>query len=145
MVRECDVCRAFDAAPSIPVSGASSVAACKEKVQVDLLFLDDIIVLHAVYLFSRHSILVPVRSKNPDKVWDAFRTSRIAVFSKPRAIHMGEEGERNNELRVDFRADRYIEVHFQGAGAHPRILERRDGLARGIYNRRKADGRRAGR
>ena len=35
--------------------------------------------------------------------------------------------------------ERRIKLVFQGAGAHPWILERRNGLARGIYNRLKAD------
>ena len=84
---------AFDVAPSIPVSGASTAASLNEKVQVDLPFLSDIIVLHALDLFPRYSLLVPVRLKNPDEVWAAFRTSRIAVFGIPRSIHMGEGGE----------------------------------------------------
>ena len=35
--------------------------------------------------------------------------------------------------------ERRTKLVFQGAGAHPWILERRNGLARGIYNRLKAD------
>ena len=33
------------------------------------------------------------------------------------------------------RMERRIKLQFQGGGAHPWILERRNGLARGIYNR----------
>ena len=51
VVRECDVCRAFDVAPSIPVSGASLVASFNEKVQVDVLFLEHIFVLRVLDLF----------------------------------------------------------------------------------------------
>ena len=58
---------------------------------------------------------------------------------------MGEGGERENDLRVDLRTDRYIKLQYQGAGSRPWILERRNGLARGTYNRMKADGRYAGR
>ena len=35
--------------------------------------------------------------------------------------------------------ERRIQLVFQGAGAHPWILERRNGVGRGIYNRLKAD------
>ena len=80
VVGNCDVCKAFDSAPAIPVAGTSSVSAFNEKLQVDLLFLDDIIVLHVLDLFSRYSLLAPVRSKNPEEVWDAFCNSWIAVF-----------------------------------------------------------------
>ena len=48
-------------------------------------------------------------------------------------------GEWKNDLWRDLCVDRRITQIFQGVGAHPWILERRNGLARGIYNRLKAD------
>ena len=129
VVRRCDVCRVLHVAPSIPASSFSSVASISEKVQRNLLFLDDFIVLRALDLLSRYSSLAPVRSKNPGEVWGAFRTSRIAVFAKPRSIQMDEGGEWKNELWADSRADRYIRLQLRGVGAHPWISERRNGLA----------------
>ena len=38
-------------------------------------------------------------------------------------------------MRADLRSDRRTKLQFQGAGAHPWVLERPNGLARGIYNR----------
>ena len=110
-----------------------------------LLFLADLIGLHVLDLFSRYSLLVPVRSKNPEEVRDTFRTSRIAVLGAPRIIQMGDGGGWENDLRVDSRADRHIKLQYQCVGAHPWISERRNGLARGIYNRMHADDRHAGR
>ena len=97
VVRECEICRAFDVAPTTPASGTSSASSSNEKAQVDLLFLDDLIVLHVLDIFSRHSLLVPVRSKSPERVWDSFCALRIAVFGKPRIIQMGEGGEWEND------------------------------------------------
>ena len=56
-----------------------------------------------------------------------------------------EGGEWQNDLWVDLRADRYIQLQYQGVGAHPWIPEQRNGLVRGIYNCMQADGRYAGR
>ena len=53
-------------------------------------------------------------------------------------------GEWKNEAWTDFCSDRRIKLFFQGVGAHPWTLERRNGLARGIYNRIMADGRYSG-
>ena len=117
VVRNCDVCKAFDSAPAIPVAGTSSVSAFNEKLQVDLLFLDDLIVLHVLDLFSRYSLLVPARSENPEEVWDAFCNSWIAVFGKPRIIQMDEGGERKNDLWAYLCTDRYIKLLFQGGWA----------------------------
>ena len=36
VLETCDVCRAFDKAPHIPIAGAATVSAFNEKVQVDL-------------------------------------------------------------------------------------------------------------
>ena len=52
---------------------------------------------------------------------------------------MDDGGEWKNELWAEFRSERRIKLLFRGAGAHPWILERRNGLARGVYKRRKAD------
>ena len=91
-VRECEICRAFGVAPANPASGASSASPFNEKVQVFLLFLGDVIVLRVLGLFSRHSLLVPVRSMNPEEVWGTFCASRIAVFGECRVIQTGEWG-----------------------------------------------------
>ena len=48
---------------------------------------------------------------------------------------MDEGGKWKHEIWTDLRAERRIELQFRGAGAHPWILERRNGLARGIYSR----------
>ena len=119
VVRRCEICRASDVALAIPASAASSPSSSNEKVQVDLLFLGDIIVLRVFDLFARYSRLVPARPKTPEEVWDTFRNSRIAVFGKPRIIQMDEGGEWGNDLWVDLRTDRYIKLQYQGVGAHP--------------------------
>ena len=93
VVRECEICRASDAAPAIPVAGTSHVSSFNEKVRADLLFLGDLVALRVIDHFPRYSLSVPVRPGNPEGVWDAFCDSRIAVFGKPRLIQMDAGGE----------------------------------------------------
>ena len=107
--------------------------------------MDDLIVLHIMDVFSKYSVITPVRSKNPLEVWDAFIAWWVGIFGPPRAIQMDEGGEWKNEVWTDFCTDRRIKLPFQGVGAHPWILERRHGLARGIYNRIRTDDRFSGR
>ena len=54
---------------------------------------------------------------------------------------MDEGGEWQNEVRADYCSERRIKLLFQGVGAHPWLLERRYGLARGIYKRLAEDDR----
>ena len=68
VLENCEVCRAFDKAPHLPIAGTSSVSCFNERVQVDLLFLDDIIAAHAMDAFSKYSLLHRVKSKNPREV-----------------------------------------------------------------------------
>ena len=63
----CEVCQAFEKAPRAPVAETSTVATFNEKLQADLLFLDDIIALRVMGVFSEYSLLIPVRTKSPGK------------------------------------------------------------------------------
>ena len=74
------VCQAFAEAPHIPASGASTAAMLREKLEADLLFLDDVITLHVMNVIPKYSFLVRARAKNPQEVRDAFCSSWIGVF-----------------------------------------------------------------
>ena len=63
---------ALDRAPHIPIAGNSRVSTSNEEIQVDLLFLDDLIVAHAMDVFPQYSSFHLVQTKNPQEVWDVF-------------------------------------------------------------------------
>ena len=46
-----------------------------EKSQAGLLFFDYAIALHVMDVFSKIPLLIAVRTKNPQEVWDAFCSS----------------------------------------------------------------------
>ena len=100
---------------------------------MDLLFLDDIITLTILDVFSKYRILTRVRPEDPQEVWGAFLPSWVGVFGAPKVCIRGEGGEWNAVLR-----ERRIKLVLQGVGARPWILERRNGLARGIHSLLKA-------
>ena len=68
VLERCGTCRAFDKAPRVPIVGASTASAFSEKVQVGLLFLDDISALRAMEMFPGYSLLPSVHCKNPQGV-----------------------------------------------------------------------------
>ena len=61
------VCRAFDEAPHVPVAGASMVPMFNEKLRAGIFFQGDLIALHVMDVFSKSSLSIPVRSKNPQE------------------------------------------------------------------------------
>ena len=64
----CDVCRAFDKAPRVPIAGASAVSMFNEKAQVDLPSLGDLVVAHAMDVFSKYSLLLLAQPNDPQEV-----------------------------------------------------------------------------
>ena len=66
----CDVCKASGGAPHVPIAGTSTVPMFNGKAQVGLPFPDDLIALHDTGMFSRYSLLLPVKAENPKEVWD---------------------------------------------------------------------------
>ena len=53
VLARCEVCRAFEKWPHVPVAGTSTVATFNEKLQADFAFLGDVIALHVVDVCSR--------------------------------------------------------------------------------------------
>ena len=86
---------------------------------------------------SKYSLLIHVCTKKPQEEWNAFCGSWNGVFGPPLSIQMDKSGEWKNESWAELRSERRIKLLFQGVGAHPWVLERRNGLARGICTRLK--------
>ena len=92
VVSQRDASKEFEKAPHVPISGTSSVSMFNERLQMDLLFLDDIIALRIMDVFSKYSILTRARPENPQEVWDAFLSSLVGVFGIPKCLHLEEWG-----------------------------------------------------
>ena len=106
---------------------------------MDLLFLGDIIAAHAMDVFSKYSLLHQVKSKNPQEVRDVFCAGWLGAFGPPKSIQMDEGGEWKNEIWLDYCSDRRIKLISQGVGAHPWLLERRNGLARSVFPQQSSE------
>ena len=142
---ECNVCAACEKAPRPPVAGSSLLSAFGEEAQADLLLLDDSFALRATDLLSRSSTPAKAPSERPLGVGDTFAAPRISVFGKRRCFRMDSGGEWMREVGAGLRSERNSRLQFQGKDAHPWMLGRRNGLARGIYNKLHEDGHFAGR
>ena len=131
----CEICRAFDKAKDIPIAGAPAVLTLNRKLQVDLSISDDAIALRAMDPSSKCPLLIPERPQNPQEVWDVFRSSRVAIFGRPKG------GEGRHGSRADFCPGSRIYAQFQGVGAHPWPPVRRNSPARGTCDGLAADRR----
>ena len=69
---QCDICKALDEAPHVPILGTFAAPAFDGKLQVGLPFFNDAIAPHAMGVFPKYSLLMPTRSKNPQEGRDVF-------------------------------------------------------------------------
>ena len=77
-----------DRAPHVLIAGTPPASMFNEKLQIDLLFLDDIIALHVTGVFPRNSSPTPVRVKTLRHVRGAFSGLRVGVFGPPECVQM---------------------------------------------------------
>ena len=92
-------------------------------------------------VFSKYSLLHPAQSGNPQEVWGVLRAGWLGAFGPPKCIQTDEGGERQNEIWTDSCAARRVKLKFQGVGARPWLLGRRNGWVQGVYNRLIGDNR----
>ena len=117
------VCRAVAQAPRVPIVGASMASMFNERLLEHLPVLGDIAALHATDTYSKYSISIPVRSGNPQEVWDAFCGGSIGVFEQPNGIRMDVAGEWKNETRADLCSGRRIKLRFRARARGARFLD----------------------
>ena len=72
VLAHCEVCRAYDKAPRVPIAGTSTVSMRNEKLQAGLPSSDHVVALHAMDGYSKSPLSIPARSGNPQKVRGAF-------------------------------------------------------------------------
>ena len=75
---------------------------------MDLVFLDDIIAVRAMDVFSKYSLLHPVQTDCPQEVWDVSCAGWLGTFGPRKCVQMDEGGGREYEIQTDFCADRRI-------------------------------------
>ena len=92
VLERCENPRGPDKAPHVPTADTSAVSMFNEKVQVDLLSLDEFIALRAVDLLSEYPLLLPVQPRNSQEVRNVFRSGRSGIFGPPKSIQMGGGG-----------------------------------------------------
>ena len=103
--------------------------------------MNDLVAAHALDVFSKYFPLSAAQPKNPQEVWGGFSGEWLGTYGPPKCIQMNGGGDWEDEIRTAFCAGRRVKLQFPGVGAHPLLLGRRKGLARGIYNRLSEDGR----
>ena len=131
----CEVCRTAAKAPHVPIVGTSAAPTFNGNLQVDLLSLDDVVALHASDV-SRSTLSGSLRAREILAMFGMLLALLgLGLSGSPKSIQINDGGVWRNEVRTDLCSARRIKVRYHGVGARPWILDRRNGLARGILPR----------
>ena len=115
----CNVGRAFDRAPRVPITETSTVSMFTEKVQVDLLFLGDVVALRVFGVFSKYSLSLQRTPRIPKKYGALPRMCGLRFFGRRSVPRWMQGGAWENEVCTDYCPERRIRLLLLGAGAHP--------------------------
>ena len=85
VLEQCKVCRAFDEAPHVLIAGTATASMFNEKVQAETLFLGDIFASRPMDMYSRNSLLLPVRPTILRRFGAPFVAVGRASLGHPRA------------------------------------------------------------
>ena len=98
VLEQCEICRAFDKAPRIPIAGTSIFSAINEEVRADLLFLDDAAAARAMYVSRIDAFFLPIAPRIVGVHGARFAGRGLPFFGRPRRSQMGEGcgGKRNS-------------------------------------------------
>ena len=90
-----------------------------EKLQADLVFLEDIIAAHVIDVFSKYPSLLPAHAENPQEVWDVFCRR---VLGPLMCIQMDGGGDWKHEVWTELRSERRLKLLFRGLARTPGFL-----------------------
>ena len=140
-LERCEVRRAAEKSPHVPIGGVSTVSMFTGELQVDLPLSDDIIALRVTDVYSEYTLSIPVRSKHPQEIRGAYCGGLRGVFGQPEGIQIDEGRNGRMKNRRTSARSAVPSPSSKRRGRYPWIRERRNGIARRIYNRPMADDR----
>ena len=83
VAQEREICRSFDEAPHVPFARTQTVSTFNKEPQAHLLFLEGIIGLRAMDVFSEFSLLISARSGNPREIQGAMCIRGFGFLANP--------------------------------------------------------------
>ena len=110
VVGQRQVCHGFGKAPRSPVTGTSMVPPSHDQVQVDHLFLGDIIAFRGMGPFPKKSVPARARPKITLEVRAAPSALRISAFARHRTLQMDAGG--GTKMKFGGTSDRGAKVGF---------------------------------
>ena len=101
VLEHCETRRALEKAPHAPIAGTPTVSTFNEKVQVDLLFLGDLIASQ-VLVDSKYLLILPVQPGNPQGLWDVFCDGRSGICGAPKTIQFPTDPCGESRIKLHF-------------------------------------------
>lgn len=122
---KCDVCDRHGPQKHKPIVSFEPEPYFNKHLALDLMFVNDIPILHVIDTFTRFGMATMVKSKEGNHILKAFCEMWIKVFSKPKSL-LSDLGKEFDNKMFRFLSDKLdVALKVVGAGAHwPLVVER---------------------
>ena len=130
-------CEKFDKAGRHPVAALPREPGFNKEICMHLLFIQNVIILHVMCMFTHLSSSAIVRSKVSKEVGKAFVNSWVNYYGIPRRILSDTGGEFGSDHFRDLGDVLGIRLDVIGGGAHWALglMERRNGILRTLVTK----------
>ena len=134
----CRVCRLWKRPTSRPQATLRQSVHFNEAIQVDLLFVSNLIVLHIVDECIRWSSARVIKSKTVADILSGLLHGWFAIFGPPGVIVSDREGSLMSEEAAIFLERHGTSLRPKPKGSHAQIVERHHEILRQVFHRVKS-------
>ena len=135
VVDTCRICRSWKRPTAKSMSHVSQAQQFNEKVQLDLLFAGDEVILHLCDECTRFSVAELIKSRETSDILGAIKNSWIKYFNVPQLLVSDSEGALGSEEAAIWAERLGTSFKLLPRGAHATIVERHHETLRQLIHR----------
>ena len=138
VVDTCKACRLWKRPTNKPVTGSRISTRFNECVQIDILFLADGIVLHAIDEATRFTLAGLIPDKTPASIQEWLMTNWVRYFGPPKVVLSDQEGALCSDESAVWCERQNIELRLRPKHSHAAVVERHHEILRIQINKIKS-------
>ena len=125
VVKNCGVCQLLEAHPPDPNVSHREAAHFCEKIETDLLFVDEDIFILYTDIATKWTLISQIKNKEPQTIWDDLTSNWLHHYGFPEQIISDKGGEYTSVWLADQCADHDILLNPKPKGSHAFGAEQR--------------------
>jgi hypothetical protein len=135
VVSSCKVCRAWTKPTNRSVTSSRLSERFGEVVQVDLLFIESLVIVHMIDEATRWSVAEIIESRQAENILRCITDRWIRIFGPMTTLMSDQEGGLVSEQASIWAERHSIALRFKPKGSHAAIVERHHQTIRDLYHK----------